>query len=213
MLKGIAMLGVVLAHYYIAPNPILIKIATVGSRCPQFFFIASAFLTWRVLDKQKEEVGFKEFYKKRFFRIGAIYWFALVVALLLPVATISQHSIGDLFTHMVFLNGFVPQWTNNIMHVEWYITDLVLLYLLCPLIRRFAYNLKTSIILLVITILLSSISLMVSNNVFSSQIAELSSWEMYFHTFFLLNQLPIWMLGVVAYYLIKEPKIMSWGGY
>lgn len=212
VLKGFAMLGVILAHYYLAPNTLLVKIATIGSRCPQFFFIASAFLTWKVLDKQKGEVDYKGFYSKRFFRIGPIYWLALLVSLLLPVVTISQHSIGDLLTHVVFLNGLVPQWSNNIMHVEWYIADLVLLYFLCPLLRRFAYNLKLSIALLVITILLSSISLIVSNNVFASQIAEYPSWEMYFHTFFFLNQLPVWMLGVVVYYLLKEIKYISWRG-
>jgi len=209
VLKGVAMLGVILAHYFMPPNVILGKIALAGSRCPQFFFIASAFLTWKALDKPRS-VDYKSFYKTRFFRIGPIYWLALLFALLLPVITIHQHSVGDLLTHVLFINGFVPQWTDNIMHVEWYISDLVILYLLCPFLRRYAYSLKTSSILLFFSIIISSLSLIVSNNVFATQIDDIPSWEMYFHTFFFLIQLPVWMLGVVTYYVVKEKNGVSW---
>ncbi len=206
------MLGVILVHYYVSPNPVLTNIATVGSRCPQLFFIASAFLTWKVIDRNNGAVDFKMFYKKRGLRIAPIYWLALFVALLLPIVSFQQHSVGDILSHIIFLNGLVPQWTNNIMHVEWYITDLAILYLCCLLLRRVAYNLRSSICTLFIVVLLSSVLLIATNNQFATQILSDSSWEMYFHTFFFLNQLPVWMLGVVIYYWMKEHEIMSWGG-
>lgn len=212
VLKGIAMLGVIWVHYYKAPNSILAAAANIGARCPQLFFIVSAFLTWRVIDQHNNGDSYYPFYKKRFIRIAPIFWLALLFALLLPVVTVNQHSIGDMALHIVFLNGLVPQWTDNIMHVEWYIADLALFYFLCPVLKKVAFNLKTSIITLLVTIVISSLSLMITNFFFAAQIESDTAFEMYFHTFFILNQLPVWMMGVVLYYIISSSEPVKLGG-
>ena len=208
VLKGLAMLGVLLAHFYVSDNGTIAGIQTIGSRCPQLFFIVSAFLTWKVMDKK---VDYKKFYEKRFFRIAPLYYVSLLLALLLPTITLGDHSFGDYSTHLLFLNGFVPSWANNIMHVEWYITDLALLYFVCPLLKKVATDLKSSIITLLVATAISSLSIMVTNFLFSEQMASSQAWETYFHTFFLLNQLPIWLMGIVLFYAIKEHNSIGWG--
>lgn len=54
VLKGMAMLAVILVHFnnaWNAPIGILNKASAIGARCPQLFFIISAYLTWTALDK------------------------------------------------------------------------------------------------------------------------------------------------------------------
>ncbi len=77
------MFGVLLIHYNVAPNHIIASISKIGARCPQLFFIVSAFLSWTYLDKSFDKIDYLNFYKKRFFRIAPIYYLALLVALLL----------------------------------------------------------------------------------------------------------------------------------
>ena len=207
------MLGVIMVHFGSAPNSILDLIAKCGAKCPQLFFIVSAFLTWKALDKSSRSHIYKSFYSSRFIRIAPIYFGGLIVALLIPSITIGRHTIGDYLSHILFLNGFFPQWTDNIMHVEWYIADLAIFYLLCPVLKRVVSNLKTSIITLLVSIIVSAMSLMFSNKIFAAQIDAFPSWESYFHTYLFLHQLPVWMLGVVIYYLLKYGRTINWGGY
>ncbi|MGN0246640.1 MAG: acyltransferase family protein, partial [Lachnospiraceae bacterium] len=89
---------------------------------------------------------------------------------------------------------------------KWYIADLALFYLLAPLLFKLIKNLKSSVIATLISIVISSLSLVISNQAFASQIATNATYEMYFHTFFILHQLPIMLLGVVLYYLVKLIK-------
>ena len=209
VLKGIAMLGVLFVHYFPSGNHDLDVIQNMGSRCPQLFFIVSAFLTWKVLDNV---VDYKLFYKKRFIRIAPLYYISLLFALLLPTVTIYTHSLLDYIAHITFLNGLIPFWSNNIMHVEWYIADLSLLYFLTPFLKKIAYDMRSSVIALLISTLISSISLILCNHLFSEQMALYPSWEMFLHTFFILNQLPIWLMGVVFFYVVKDCKKVTWGG-
>ena len=67
-LKGLAILGVILVHFNGAiesPSTIVSALSAIGARCPQLFFIISAYLTWNSISK-KDNLNAKEFLKKRF---------------------------------------------------------------------------------------------------------------------------------------------------
>lgn len=202
-LKGLAMIGVIVVHfnsYYQSPSYIMSLVAEIGSRCPQLFFIISAFLTWNSLSKNNN-VDILRFWRSRFIKIAPLYYLSLFIACMIPVIRIGEIDGIDALTHAVFLNGLFPSYTNSIMGVEWYIADLALFYFLVPLLFKFAHSLKTSLVVFVLSLIINVIFTVVTNNVFANEIASIRSYEMYFHTFCIINQLPVIMLGALIYYL------------
>ena len=199
------MLAVILVHFnnaWNAPIGILNKASAIGARCPQLFFIISAYLTWTALDKKP--VGYIEFLKKRYKRMAPLYYVALVTAVLIPTFRVFDISLGNYISHIVFLNGLNPLWCNGIIGVEWYIADLALFYLMVPCLRKLITNLKTAVIAFLASVILSSGALVIVNYVFSVQMTENNAYEAYFHTSYIVYQIPVLIVGIVLYYLIKE---------
>ena len=65
------MLAVVLVHFnngWHSQNSLLNKVLAVGARCPQLFFIISAYLTWASLERHP--VSYSSFLKKRYSRMA-----------------------------------------------------------------------------------------------------------------------------------------------
>lgn len=136
-LKGFAIIGVLFAHFCLVfkcPISSLGAISAIGARCPQLFFIISAYLTWASLSKN-ERVDCKDFLKKRFLKIAPLFYLSLLLMVFIP--EIQTVSFTDLATHFTFTNGLFPEYTNSIMKVEWYIADLSLFYLIAPVLYRF----------------------------------------------------------------------------
>ncbi len=203
--KGIAILGVVLAHYSIlcpSPNHIIGALCTSGSRCPQLFFIISAFLTWYSLDRK--DIGVLAFWKKRFAKIAPLYYVALLLTGLFPVVLLSDWSLLNIVSHITFTNGLFPSYINSLMGVEWYIADLGLFYLMCPLLRKVAYNLNSTVICFMVSVAISIVFTITTNSVFAEHISNLYTYETFFHTFCIINQLPVLFLGVLLYYCHKQ---------
>lgn len=180
-----------------SPVGIISKVSAIGARCPQLFFIISAYLTWASLSRH--EVKWTEFYRKRFIRIAPIFYVALILAAFIP--ELKSVSIGNWISHFLFLNGLVPDWTNSIMGMEWYIADLALFYMLVPMLRKMINNLRSSLIAFIGSAVLSSLSLIIYNAAGGSADQAV---QMYFETFFILHQLPVMILGIVLYYLIRK---------
>ena len=199
------MLAVILVHFnndWNAPSSILNKASAIGARCPQLFFVISAYLTWTALNKKP--VSYSEFLKKRYERMAPLYYVSLGIAVLIPTFKVLNISIGNYISHIVFLNGLNPQWCNGIIGVEWYIADLVLFYLMVPCLRKLITNLKTAVIAFLTSVVLSSCALVSANHVFSVQMVENNAYEAYFHTSFIAYQIPVLIVGIILCYLIKE---------
>ncbi len=210
VLKGLATLGVIFLHFnmsYSAPSAQLSKLSTIGARCPQLFFIISAFLTWNSFETRLS--SWSAFYKSKFLRLAPMYYAAIIISLLLPCCRFSKFSVADYCAHFFFVNGFSPLWIHDILGVEWYIADLAIFFMLCPLIKRIIFNYKTSIYCFVVATLLSSFCLVFFNWFFSFQIQHNLHYEQYFHTFFIVHQLPVLFLGIILYYTLKS-KTVSW---
>lgn len=199
------MLAVILVHFndgWPSPNLILSKVSAVGARCPQLFFIISAYLTWDSLDRHP--VNYVSFLKKRYIRMASLFYVAVVIAVLIPTFCVFDISIGDYVSHALFVNGLYPLWYNSIIGVEWYIADLALFYILTPILRKVITGLKSGIIFFCLFIILSSASLVLANSIFAEQIAMDGQFETYFHTGLILHQLPIMTIGVILYYVLKK---------
>ena len=146
ILKALAMIGVILVHFNnIWPSPIniLSKLNAVGAKCPQLFFIISAYLTWTALEKNG--TNWKKFYIKRFIRIAPLFYIAIILNSIIPRFKMPDISLWNWLSHIFFLNGINPLWANTIMGIEWYIADLAIFYMLTPLLWKIANNLKHSV--------------------------------------------------------------------
>lgn len=207
LLKGIAILLVVLVHFnqaFVAPVPIISRMTSVGARGPQLFFIISAFLTWSSLSKSKgvSFQGSVSFIWGRVLRIAPSYYFGLFLAVLLYfVGFHYPKELGGVWgwlTHMLFINGFFPSWCNNILHVEWFIADLVIFYVISPFIKVAIKDLRQAIVFSLICTLISIVFLS-----FIKSLDVSASYD-YFHTYCFIIQLPVFSFGIVLYYLLKD---------
>lgn len=208
VLKGAAMIAVVLIHFnngWHSPNSLLDKVSAVGARCPQLFFIISAYLTWTSLDRH--QMSYSSFLKKRYSRMAPLFYVTVVVAVLIPTCRVFDISIGNYISHAIFINGLNPRWYNSIIGVEWYIADLALFYILTPILRKIITGIKSGIIFFCLSAALSSVALIISNNFFAEQFAVDGQLEMYCHTGMILHQLPIMTIGVIIYYVVKKIKV------
>lgn len=73
-----------------------------------------------------------------------------------------------------------------------------------PCLRKLITNLNTAVIAFLASVVFSSGTLVIVNHVFSAQMAESNAYEAYFYTSFIVYQIPVLIVGIVLYYLIKE---------
>ena len=207
LLKGFAMIGVLLTHFCQlvgSPNWGISLMASIGSRCPQLFFLVSSFLTWASFEKSSFVKGgnIMEFYKKKFSRLAPLYYVCLFFASVFPVMKLANWNMLDIVSHLTFTNGLFPEYINK-WNVEWYIADLALFYVMAPFLYKIAGNLKKSLLTLAVVTLINIAFTIITNILFSTQIALNAQYEMFFHTFCIINQLPVLLMGVVLYYFQK----------
>lgn len=106
----------------------------------------------------------------------------------------------------MLINGLFPHFVNDIIGVEWYVADLLILILLAPVLVRWIKDLKSSILTMFVAMILSAI-VQLTYFLFFKDLADYDI-STYFKTFCFLIQFPGMLLGVVIYYLTKQ-KDMS----
>lgn len=205
--KGMAMLAIILVHFnniLQCPNMIISGLSAIGARCPQLFFIISAYLTWKSISKQRQEkFDYKSFWWKRFFRIAPVFYFFMLLSLFFHNCNLNSETFFSVVLHVLFLNSLFPQYINNIMGVEWYIADLALFYMLTPLLYKYIINLRRSIIAFCVASFVSLLFLVCANIFCGDLMIQETYYEMYFHTFCFVYQMPVMLIGVIIYYLLK----------
>ncbi|MCG3115724.1 MAG: acyltransferase [Candidatus Manganitrophus sp. SA1] len=160
MLRGIAILGVLLVHSTLGLRPSGLSalpfhlewLLFSGRYAVTLFFVVSAFTLIRSLHRRTatESRPIFKYFLRRFFRIAPAYYLVLFIIFGLkghgmpdyvnPLRT--SLTWPDLILHLFFLNSFFPYFTNDFIGVEWTISAEFLFYLLLPLI--FAYIIKES---------------------------------------------------------------------
>jgi len=118
-----------------------------------FFFLSGMMLVVNILQRDDlENHSWNEWYKRRILRIFPEYWIMYIIILLL-ISFITTNFYFDLSRILINFSGFqmIPIENPNfvVIHfIYWFITALLLCYLLCPLfffmIRR---NLKATLII------------------------------------------------------------------
>ena len=146
----------------------------------------------------------RSFYVSRFYRLAPVYYLSLIIGLI-----VLRPEVGfvNILSHFLFLNALTPGWANSILHVDWYIGDLALFYFMAPFLKRVIKDLNSSLVAFGISLLLSMGFTFFIRRYSGLELIENSNIEMFVHTYCLINQLPAMILGIIAYYLIKQDQL------
>ncbi|MFV0418419.1 MAG: acyltransferase family protein [Dysgonomonas sp.] len=221
-LRGIAVLLVILVHiYYVLDhtadyfdyNGVFLKIVRGGAYGVQLFFIVSAFtLMMSHYNRLEEPNRTSNFFIRRFFRIAPMYYLAIIYFTLdkylqfnLANPDFSAVPVRSLLSNVFFTNALIPEHTNNYVPGGWSVSVEFLFYFTLPFICQKIKSFNSALILFLITL---TIAIIVDPYI------KAHTQFPYFHEYNFFVQLPVFPLGIMAYfYLNKEQheiKPITW---
>ncbi|MCM1039534.1 MAG: acyltransferase [Ruminococcus sp.] len=216
-LKGIAMCGVLMIHSGANSFPGFFgKLGEVGARGVQLFYVISAYLAFvsfsRITENGEKNAGIREikaWWVRRILRLLPLWYTALLFYLILvpegePYWQASRAGISapNILTHIFLLHGLNPYYINSILGIEWYLADLVLFYLIVPLLYRKITSLKGAVCFLAATVLCVGCIQYGADQLMPQTDTYL--FQTYVHTFCILAQLPVFAAGICLYHLRRE---------
>lgn len=208
ILKGIAIIGVISIHFNNSvpvPNNIIGHITTFGVYCPQLFFLISSFLLWKSM--RKYNFSYKnstlDFYCSKLKRILPTYFLALIIYI--SISSNCNFLSISTFTHLSLINAFFPNNINDIIGVEWYVSDFIILITIAPILFQFIKNLKQSVYALTIGLIFSFI-IQQSYLLTIKDIPQDYDTATFFNVFCFAIQFPVMILGIVLYYIFNRLK-------
>ncbi len=212
-LRGVAILMVILVHTSQTVSGLHSYIQTVcnfGQMGVQLFFVLSAFTLCLSMERRSGQSGLGSFYNRRFFRIAPLYYFGIVFYLFF-YSTINffsddyffstdQYTSLNISANLFFFHGFYPPANNNIVPGGWSIGTEMAFYLIFPflflLYKRFR-EYKAALFLIPVTGLLITYSIFLLLSALGIKNINNDS----FYYFNLINQLPVFLLGISFYFM------------
>lgn len=213
VVRGVAILAVILTHTAQSFTPV-IPVARAGQYGVQLFFVASAYTL--MLSARRRGLQYGPFLFRRFFRIAPAYgvalfgyWIAVaaVPGLLNGTATSPRHTPLAVTANLLLFHGFVPSANNTLVPGGWSVGTEMAFYAVFPLLaggaarayRRWglsalwvAFGSAVAINVAVLPLLARMTGLALGNNTF---------WY-----FSLLNNLPVFLAGIIAFYRPPQPE-------
>ena len=201
--KGFAILGVVAVHTGQSfTNSYISEIASGGQFCVQLFFVISAFLAFKSLNKN-EITNPKTYFRYLLHKITrlmpvlytACLWHLIMYCIdIHGIPNIRDSIWRDGFFAVTFLNGFsyyhINPWYN------WYIGDLIIFLVLAPFIKKIIDTPKKSVLLFFFSFLIGCTS-----NGILKKCGIYTDWYFYF---WFPRQFPSLALGIFLYNFQKE---------
>jgi len=216
-LRGFAIMGVVLVHssHWVAPSSALFsKIAAQGSRGVQLFYIASALtlflsMAGRASSEERPILGF---FIRRFFRIAPAFYLAIIVYTAcdgLSSRYWAPDGIKWWFIPLTacFLNGWCPGTIKSVVPGGWSIAVEMTFYLLVPFLFARLKSIKATVLALLISTILANVASAAVIQFLSPRYADAQKYIVeYFAHLWFASQLPVFILGIVLYHLIKRQR-------
>ena len=219
--RGYAILGVIMIHTLTVAQPTNIYLqilAYKGKYGVQLFFIASAF-TLFLSQKRRSEVGIKNFFVRRFFRIAPMYYLGIVLYLFVFKGVSNSYngnlkycgesviSFFNIFSNFIFINSTNPSLCSTIVPGGATISVEMIFYLIVPFLFSKIKTLDSAVKFLLASIFLSFTLFILLNNFLFIGCNELKNLFMYSYFF---KQLPVFSLGIIAFFIIvKEDFILK----
>ncbi len=218
ILRGLAILLVLIVHVsqfgsgMQFVHPYITSLMNNGARGVQLFYMLSAFTLFLSFSRRgfKENNAILKYFIRRFFRIAPLYYVAIIFYLWL-YGTGPRYWLGDathvtttnIISTFTFTNSFNPYWITSIVPGGWSVAIEVVFYCLLPFLfyrikniqQACGFTLIALFLRLILFILFSHFRLISSERL----------WGDYLFIY-LPNQLPIFSLGIVLYFLIYDKE-------
>jgi len=225
-LRGLAILMVMVVHsaqIVSGRSPVIAGILSFGQFGVQLFFVVSAFTLCLTMQKRSnEKYPLFSFYARRLFRIAPLYYVGVVIyAYLWDWITgknvglswiVAPHPAGhytfeNVIANLTFFHGFYFPANNNIVPGGWSIGTEMAFYLIFPLVLLLVNRLlaiRKNLLLLVP--ILTIIAVWIIEYLLYSQRQIIFTNNSYYY-YNLLNQLPVFVLGIFAYFYSQQIKV------
>jgi peptidoglycan/LPS O-acetylase OafA/YrhL len=213
-LRGLAIIGVLLTHGFVRGReflpPSLAVFADQSSMGVQLFFFVSAFTLFSSLSFRQgsEKKPFFDFFIRRFFRIAPLYFLAIIFYSW-QVSPIQARWFGNsagitvagIVANFLFLHGFYPYWLNSVVPGGWSVAVEAVFYLLLPILFLKIKNANQALNFFVLSLFFRMVFLLALSPL--DPIADRWLWGSYLF-FSFPNQLPVFSLGILMFFLIKD---------
>jgi peptidoglycan/LPS O-acetylase OafA/YrhL len=219
-LRGLAIVGVLISHaqrnveiyqamgHQALMSPWLSRYAVQGARGVQLFFVVSALTLFLSAGKRSSERHeWLNFYLRRFFRIAPMFYLAFGVYCVAPALFKGQAfpPLGTVLGTLSFTNGWNPFWllgANDVVPGGWSIGVEMSFYIVFPLVFLALRNLSRALAALVLSLALAigGWPLLLQH----PPIDDADLWGRFVFVW-LPNQLPIFLFGICAYFVMFGP--------
>jgi peptidoglycan/LPS O-acetylase OafA/YrhL len=217
-LRGVAILMVILVHTaQLTPRMShrMLEIATLGQLGVQLFFVVSAITLSLSADHRVDEKNrYKKFIIRRFFRIAPLYYIGIVWYFVFrsikffwetgSFQPANGYTLQNILANFFFIHGFYPPANNNIVPGGWSIGTEMAFYLCFPIL----FILFKKLASLSPNQMISRFALIIGFYYFLEYRytiwagVDITTNEFIYSN--LLNQLPVFLVGLLAYLLIKN---------
>jgi len=215
-LRGFAILAVVFLHssiYLVSPtSKVLSGIATEGARGVQLFYIASALTLFLSIESRKdfEERPLTKFYIRRFFRIAPLFYLAIILYTFydgMGTQYFAPNGIKWWYIPLtaLFLHGWLPETINSVVPGGWSIAVEMTFYLITPFLFKKLIDIKSTLIYLFYSVVAATLLSRIAEYLLLPHYAyRLQYLVTSFTYFWFFSQLPVFILGILLYHLIKK---------
>lgn len=217
-LRGLAILAVLLRHSVsiVAPTSDLFHLLTQGGgRGVQLFYVVSALtlcLSWQSR-RGTEASQVRNYFVRRFFRIAPMFYLAIAFYLVLNGTLPREWAPNGIPWWYVpltalFLHGVLPETVMAIVPGGWSMAVEVGFYVALPMVLTRVRSLKSGLALLGLSVVAYCVNRVLLEaalpGIYPANQQYLVSGYIYFSFF---GQLPVFVLGVLAYFIIKERSL------
>lgn len=208
-LRGWAILGVLVAHASQSVGALSEKISAFVKYGPmgvRLFFLISALTIFITLDKKKDikEERVNYFFLKRFLRIAPMYYLAIIYYSITSLIFYQQIDFKGLFSNLFFVHGLWPDTINTYVPGGWSITVEIFFYCLIPFIIRKINNLNQAVSFLIISYIFRFIAIYLTRRLIGNE--GINGEFLYL---FFPNQLPIFAVGIILYFVIIKKETIE----
>ena len=213
LLRAFAILGVLLVHASQVAgrlHPVVLYWANYGQMGVQLFFVASS-LTLCLSASERKEGSVRNFFIRRLFRIAPLYYFGIIFYFIWRVCLAKiganvptapyDYSWWAVVLNVLFLHGFSQDHFNHVVPGGWSISVEMTFYLLFPLLFASLSRLGAGWFAL-LTVMLTMASLCAQVFIFNR--VGLTNNEFCFLYASFLNQLPVFLIGLLTFKLIDR---------
>lgn len=223
--RGWAILGVIAIHVSqlaALPAGLLSWLANNGDMGVELFYVLSAFSLVMMLDVRARagKLSVQGYFIRRFFRIAPMFWFALLLATLVyfgKPSFWSPNGVGwsEIALTTIFMHGTHPLSVNAVIPGGWSVAVEVMFYLCLPIVFRHTSSTLSALKWFCGSIgfyyLFGRIAEVYFNQTLPENaryLSEIYSWYMSFPA-----QFPVFIMGIVAFFVVKEEQIKPMYAY